>query len=47
MAKKGQLSERYGGSMQALTRIIRTEGVYGLYRAYWIHQATWCPVSSE
>eukprot|EP00484_Ammonia_sp_Unknown_P018409 CAMPEP_0197040728 /NCGR_PEP_ID=MMETSP1384-20130603/17394_1 /TAXON_ID=29189 /ORGANISM="Ammonia sp." /LENGTH=83 /DNA_ID=CAMNT_0042471539 /DNA_START=72 /DNA_END=319 /DNA_ORIENTATION=+ len=23
--------------------IIRTEGVFGLYRAYFIHQGTWAP----
>uniref|UniRef100_A0A7S1UI93 Mitochondrial carrier protein n=1 Tax=Phaeomonas parva TaxID=124430 RepID=A0A7S1UI93_9STRA len=42
---EGQMTvkETYGGSLQALQRIIKTEGVLGLYRAYWIHQLTWAP----
>lgn len=33
----------YGSSLSCLRGIVRTEGVGGLYRAYWIHQATWAP----
>lgn len=40
---KNELTETYGGSFNALRQIIKGEGVIGLYRAYWIHQATWCP----
>eukprot|EP00968_Pinguiococcus_pyrenoidosus_P015421 scaffold1424_cov237-Pinguiococcus_pyrenoidosus.AAC.12 len=42
---EGQMAvkEHYGGSVAAFRRILRSEGVSGLYRAYWIHQATWAP----
>jgi len=47
-AFKGQhLSARYSGSSGALQQIIAKEGVRGLYRAYWIHQATWCPFNGK
>lgn len=36
-------SQNYGGSYAAFRNIIATEGVKGLYRAYWMHQATWAP----
>jgi hypothetical protein len=38
-----QLTARYQGSVGALRSIIASEGVLGLYRAYWIHQMTWAP----
>ena len=38
-----KLTARYKGSMGALRDIVASEGVLGLYRAYWIHQATWAP----
>lgn len=41
--KGDALAARYSGSVGALRSIIASEGVHGLYRAYWIHQATWCP----
>mmetsp|Transcript_44256 Transcript_44256/g.87116 ORF Transcript_44256/g.87116 Transcript_44256/m.87116 type:complete len:261 (-) Transcript_44256:239-1021(-) len=41
--KGDALSARYSGSAGALRAILKTEGVAGLYRAYWIHQMTWCP----
>ena len=37
------LSARYSGSGGALRSIVAREGVAGLYRAYFIHQLTWCP----
>jgi len=41
--KADALTARYGGSWNALVTILRTEGLYGLYRAYWVHQLTWAP----
>jgi hypothetical protein len=32
-----------GSSLRCLRGILATEGLYGLYRAYWIHQTTWAP----
>ena len=40
---KIQTNESYGGSYNATKRIIKNEGLIGLYRAFWIHQATWVP----
>ena len=39
-------NERYGSSLTATRRILVTEGLSGLYRAYWIHQATWAPFNA-
>jgi len=33
----------YGSSYKMLFGIVKTEGPFGLYRAFWIHQATWVP----
>jgi len=33
----------YNNTIQALRSIIKSEGVLGIYRAYWIHQLTWAP----
>merc|ERR1712046_77348 len=33
----------YGSSSAMALAIIRTEGFFGLYRAFWIHQMTWVP----
>ena len=38
-----KVEEAYGGSLNALRRIVRSEGVAGLYRAYFVHQLTWAP----
>ena len=40
---KIQTNENYGGSYNASRQIVRKEGIIGLYRAFWIHQATWVP----
>ncbi len=40
---KIQTNESYGGSYNATKQIFRNEGMIGLYRAFWIHQATWVP----
>lgn len=42
---EGQLktSKSYGGTVEAVRGIVRFEGLRGLYRAYWMHQATWAP----
>lgn len=42
---EGQLKtvKNYGSSFQAVKGIIGTEGLLGLYRAFWIHQMTWAP----
>ena len=40
---KIQTTENYGGSYNATKQIIKNEGLIGLYRAFWIHQATWVP----
>ncbi len=42
---EGQLQtvKNYGSSWEATKGIFATEGVLGLYRAYWIHQMTWAP----
>lgn len=42
---EGQLQtvKNYGSSWAATRGIVATEGVLGLYRAYWIHQMTWAP----
>ncbi len=42
-AMKSGLTAKYQGSAAALREIIASEGVRGLYRAYWIHQMTWAP----
>ena len=36
-------TESYGSSLRCLRGIVSHEGLYGLYRAYWIHQWTWAP----
>ena len=38
-----QSNAAYSSSAHALGSIIRSEGVLGLYRAYFIHQFTWAP----
>ena len=41
---EGQIkTEILGGSFHAFKQIVKTEGLFGLYRAYWIHQLTWAP----
>jgi hypothetical protein len=42
---EGQLQtvKNYGNSWEATRGIAASEGVLGLYRAYWIHQMTWAP----
>jgi hypothetical protein len=42
---EGQLQtvKNYGNSWEATRGIVASEGVLGLYRAYWIHQMTWAP----
>lgn len=42
---EGQLKtvENYGNSWNAVRGIVKTEGVMGMYRAFWIHQMTWAP----
>ena len=42
---EGQIAtdQKYGGSFTAFRNIIAEEGVRVLYRAYWMHQATWAP----
>mmetsp|Transcript_65616 Transcript_65616/g.182507 ORF Transcript_65616/g.182507 Transcript_65616/m.182507 type:complete len:293 (+) Transcript_65616:62-940(+) len=42
---EGQLKVRqaYSGSFDAFVRILRTEGAFGLYRAFPVHQMTWAP----
>lgn len=36
-------SRHYGSSYGMLSGIIKTEGLIGLYRAFWVHQMTWVP----
>lgn len=45
---EGQMktTEKMGSSINALKRIVATEGVSGLYRAYFIHQLTWVPFNA-
>jgi len=36
-------SRNYGSSYAMFSGIMRTEGLIGLYRAFWVHQMTWVP----
>eukprot|EP00403_Amphidinium_massartii_P028169 CAMPEP_0178402914 /NCGR_PEP_ID=MMETSP0689_2-20121128/17098_1 /TAXON_ID=160604 /ORGANISM="Amphidinium massartii, Strain CS-259" /LENGTH=293 /DNA_ID=CAMNT_0020023851 /DNA_START=65 /DNA_END=946 /DNA_ORIENTATION=+ len=38
-----KVAEVYSGSFHAFGQILRKEGLYGLYRAFPIHQMTWAP----